>query len=226
VEKNWKLSPSDFAFLWEECTRCFYLKVAMGFRRPRTPMPKVFNRIDSIMKEHFKGKNSAAISPALPPGVVEHAERWVESRPISLPGRSSTCFIRGKFDTAIRFEERSYGVVDFKTAGSNAAHVALYGRQLHAYAYALENPAPGRLSLAPVSRLGLLCVEPVNMVNMEDGSSVYRTEVHWIECPRDDSEFLKFLDGILEILERPDPPAASPTCPWCRYRDAARRTAL
>ena len=29
VEKApWALSPSDLAFLWDDCPRCFYLKVA------------------------------------------------------------------------------------------------------------------------------------------------------------------------------------------------------
>jgi len=32
-----KLSPSDFAFLWEQCKRCFYLKVVHGIRQPSMP---------------------------------------------------------------------------------------------------------------------------------------------------------------------------------------------
>lgn len=39
---SWKLSPSDFAFLWEECKRCFYLKVVNGIQRPPLIMPKIF----------------------------------------------------------------------------------------------------------------------------------------------------------------------------------------
>ena len=33
-----RLSPSDFAFLWEQCKRCFYLKVVHGIRQPSMPM--------------------------------------------------------------------------------------------------------------------------------------------------------------------------------------------
>ena len=224
--KSWKLSPSDFAFLWEECKRCFYLKVTREFPRPRTPMPKVFNRIDSIMKDYFTGKTSAAIASVLPPGVVEYGEKWVESKLISLPNRRSTCFIRGKFDTVLRFENGSYGIVDFKTSESNSAHVPLYSRQLHAYAYALENPSSGKLHLAPISRLGLFCVEPVKMLDLHGGTSGYVTAVSWIECPRDNLAFLNFLGQVLEVLEQPEPPRANPTCPWCQYRDASRRTLL
>lgn len=30
---NYKLSPSDFAFLYEECKRCYYLKVIHNISR-------------------------------------------------------------------------------------------------------------------------------------------------------------------------------------------------
>ena len=223
MTRNWKLSPSDFAFLWEECQRCFYLKVARNFDRPRTPMPKIFIKIDSMMKAHFVGRSAAEISPALPPGVVEFGEQWVESTPIVLPSRGSTCFIRGKFDSVIRFEDGSFGVVDFKTSESNDQHVPLYSRQLHAYAYALEHPAQGKPALSPVSRLGLLCVEPTQMLEADGGGYAYKAEVVWIECPRRDDAFLAFLEDVQDVLDCPEPPGGSATCPWCQNRDTARR---
>lgn len=54
--RNWKLSSSDFAFHWEECKRCFYLKIVKGFQRPRPTMPKIFNMIGSEMKKCFSGQ--------------------------------------------------------------------------------------------------------------------------------------------------------------------------
>jgi hypothetical protein len=221
---NWKLSPSDFAFLWEECTRCFYLKVARQFDRLRSPMPRIFTAIDLMMKRYFAGKSTAALAPELPMDVVEFGDRWVESNPIVLPHHTSTCCIRGKFDTVVRFEDGSYGVVDCKTSQSKGEHVPLYSRQLHAYAYALEHAAPGKLRLSPVSRLGLLCVEPVDMLAVGERAYAYKAEVVWVDCPRDDAGFLTFLADVLDVLDRPTPPDGSPTCPFCRYRDAARQT--
>lgn len=224
--KNWKLSPSDFAFLWEECKRCFYLKVARQFDRPKTQMPKIFIKIDSMMKQYFAGKSTAEIAPALPSGVVEFGEHWVESRPIVLPNHTSTCFIRGKFDTVVKFEDGSYGVIDFKTSESKSEHAPLYSRQLHAYAYALENAAPGKLNLSPVSKLGLLCVEPVQMLNFGEDAYAYKAEPAWIECPRDDEAFMVFLAEVLDVLDHPEPPKRSAMCPWCQYRYIARRILL
>jgi hypothetical protein len=223
---NWKLSPSDFAFLWQECKRCFYLKVARGLPRPSAPMPKIFTRIDLLMKDFFAGKSTAELASELPPGAVHFGEQWVESEPISLPGHSATCFIRGKFDTTVKFDDGSYGVIDFKTSEAKPEHISLYGRQLHAYAYALENPAPGKLRLSPISKLGLLCVEPRQMVQAEQGDYSYLARPAWLECPRDDAAFLAFLGEVLEVVARPEPPAASEKCGWCRYRETARQTRL
>ena len=128
--KSWKLSPSDFAFLWEECKRCFYLKVARGFYRPRTPFPGIFSVIDRLMNEYFNGRPNAEISDTLPPGVVKYGESWVESRPLSVPGHASTCFIRGRFDSVLEFEDGSYAVIDFKTTSTQSDHLHLYTRHL------------------------------------------------------------------------------------------------
>ena len=220
----WKLSPSDLTFLWDECPRCFYLKVARGFNRPFPPMPKIFNRIDKLMKAFFEGKSTLEISPALPNGVVTMGEQWVTSRPIMLPSHATGCYIKGKFDTLVRFSDSSYGVVDFKTSEAKPEHVAFYSRQLHAYSYALEHAAAGSLSLSPVSRLGLLCVEPVDMDKTSRGQIAYLGDVTWLECPKDYGQFLGFIDAVLGVLEQPSPPACSPDCLWCQYRDAARST--
>src|SRR5437763_1001329 len=80
---TWVLSPSDFAFLWEECPRCFYLHVAGGFRRPRAPFPKIFTVIDGHMKMRFTG--SRVKLPDLPPGVIAYPDLWVASEPIAIP---------------------------------------------------------------------------------------------------------------------------------------------
>lgn len=223
----YKLSPSDFTFLWEGCRRCYYLKVAGGLPRPWTPMAKMFNQIDGLQKRFFQGKRTSDISPILPPGSINISEKFVKSVPIWVPGHMSACYIAGKFDTGMAFDNRTfgYGVVDFKTSSAKDDHVPLYTRQLHAYAYALEHPAPGSLHLSPVSTLGLLCVEHVDMLRL-GGHYAYRAVPTWIDCPRDDGAFFAFLSEVLTLLESPAPPEASPSCEFCQYRDMARSTFL
>jgi hypothetical protein len=221
-EKCWKLTPSDFAFLWEECKRCFYLKVARGFSRPRPIMPKIFTLIDGQMKSYFSGRRTESISPELPKGVVHLGEKWVHSKPISVAKRTCTCFIRGKFDTVVQFDDGSYGIIDFKTSHTKSEHILLYGRQLHAYALALENAAEGKLSLSPISKLGLLVYEPFKFSGTEEAVLSLEGSLSWIEIPRDDSGFRAFLEEVLAVLESPSPPERAPKCEWCQFRDTVR----
>lgn len=224
--RNWKLAPSDFAFAYEECKRCFYLKNVAGFQRPRPPMPKIFSVIDLQMKKCFSGKRTEEVAPGMPCGVIEYGEKWVQSEAISLPRRASTCFIRGKFDTVIKFDDGSYGVVDFKTSHRKDDHIPLYARQLHAYALALEKPAPGKFSVSPVSRLGLLVFEPMHFAESEGSALSLGGLLEWIEIPRDDAAFMAFLSDLVALLESPAPPPGSAACHWCQYRDTSRRVGL
>ena len=154
LDTSWVLNPSDFAFLWEECKRCFYLKVREKFRRPSQPMAKIFTVIDAEMKSCYAGKRTEQVMPFLPPGVVDASVSWVQSKPINLPGRGSSCVIRGKIDTLVRFDDNSFAVIDFKTSSRRAAHIQLYGRQLHAYALALEQAVPATSICRPFAFSG------------------------------------------------------------------------
>jgi hypothetical protein len=218
---SFKLSPSELTFLWDECPRCFYLKVALGIPRPAMAFPKIFSSIDLLMKRMFEGKTTAEVLPDLPPGKVIFGGNWVQSVPIHVHG-SASCYIAGKFDSVVQFDDGSYAVIDFKTSQPNPHHVEFYGRQLHAYAYALEHPAPGKLALAPVTRLGLLCVEPIDIDRDERGRIRYAGEVTWLEAPKDEPQFLQFIGQVMQVLSAPEPPPPAEKCAFCQYRADAR----
>lgn len=224
-DANWILNPSDFAFLWEECKRCFYLKVREGFRRPSGPMPKIFTTIDSEMKNCFTGKRTEEIMPFLPPGVVDTSVSWVQSKPLPIKGHNSTVVIRGKIDTLVRFDDNSYGVIDFKTSSKSADQVPLYGRQLHAYATALEQAAQGHVNLSPIRKLGLLVYEPQKFSQVAVTEASLTGALSWLPIERDSDKFFSFLRKILEVLELSKPPVAE-DCAWCRYREASRENKL
>lgn len=214
---NYKLSPSDLTFLYEGCKCCFYLKVVKKISQPSIPLPSIFSKIAGLLKDYYTGKNTNELHADLPPGIVSYGEKFVESEVIQLPNHTSTCFISGRFDIVTNFEDGTYGVIDFKTGNPNDRYVDFYSRQLHAYAYALEHPAPGKLSLSPITKLGLLYFYPseVNQTNVESLS--YKAEITWKEIEKNEQGFLEFIDEVLEILDSPEAPDPSLDCQWCKY---------
>jgi hypothetical protein len=94
---SFKLAPSDFAFLYEECKSCFYKKAHKTLFRPRAPFPSIFGTIDLEMKRHLRGLRTTDVLPDMKPGVFlcEDDDAWVECTPITPPGRSSSVYIRG-----------------------------------------------------------------------------------------------------------------------------------
>jgi len=220
--KEYKLSPSDFAFLWEECRRCFYLKVARGFARPRMAFPQIFNAIDSAMTARYNGMHAQAITSGMPDGVIRLSQKWVRSRPIPVGTEGRTCCISGRLDALIVFDNDTYGVIDFKTSKASGEHIPLYSRQLHAYAYALENPTPRQLPLGPVTKLGLLVFEPIKFVHNIDQTADLKGSLTWVEIRRDDEAFFEFMRQVISVLAQPLPPEPNRDCMWCQYRQASR----
>jgi hypothetical protein len=218
-----KLSPSDLTFLWDECPRCFYLKHIHRINRPAAPFPSIFGVIDRLMKAHYAGRPTSELSPSLAPGNVSVSEKWLESLPISLPGHTLSCFLRGKFDALIHFDDGTHGIIDFKTSEPKPSQIPFYSRQLHAYAYALEHPTPRKLGLSPISCLGLLVESPHATLSATTDEISFNFVTTWLEVPLSRESFIEFIDQVLSLLELPEPPPASEKCAYCQYRQHARQ---
>ena len=214
---NYKLSPSDLTFLYDGCKRCFYLKMINGIFQPSIPLPSIFSQIAGLLKNYYDGKHTSELPIDLPPGIMSYGEQWVRSEIIRFPNHSNTCYINGRFDIAIKFEDATYVVIDFKTGNPNKEWVSLYGRQLCAYAYSLEHPAPNALALSPVMRLGLLYFYPSTISQQCIERLSYEAEITWIEVEKNEQNFLEFIDEVLYVLESPEAPECSPNCQWCNY---------
>ena len=221
---RWMLNPSDFASLWDDCRRCFYLHVARGFPRPASPPPA----LDARLRASWDGRRTETIAPEMPAGVVQVAERTVESDvlDIHLPDAIHRCTIRGTLDMMVKLDDGAWAVVDVVAQACSPQHLAARGRELQAWAYALDHPASGAAAFGPVPRLGVLAFEPEKFTAESGGQGVLSGGLSWTEVPRDDGALYGFLAEALSVLEHPHPPGGAPLCPWCVYRDASRRTNL
>lgn len=212
----YKLSPSDLTYLFDGCKHCFVLKVRYGVPQPSIRMPGIFGTIAGIQKNYYSGKRTEDFCPQLPPGRVEYGEKWIRSTNITPEGCTGSCFINGRFDIVARFDDMTYAVMDFKTANPTEEKSELYGRQLHAYAYALENPAQGALRLAPVSRLGLIYFSPTSCALVNSTRQMLEGQIQWVEISRSDGGFMNFLAEVVRVLEGPLPePQMCTHCPHC-----------
>ena len=214
---NYKLSPSDLTFGYHGCKRCFYLQVVNGISQPSIPLPAIFTQIAGLLKNHYDGKHTSSLHVALPPGAVILGEKRVKSSVIELPTHKDTCFISGRFDIVVSFDDGTYGVIDFKTGKPSEKSANLYKRQLQAYAYALEHPADNALALYPISKLGLLYFYPSEVHQGSIKHLSYKADITWIEVEKDEDGFLQFLNQVLNILTLPEAPQHSPSCQWCGY---------
>lgn len=213
----YKLSPSDFAYLYEECKLCYFLKVKHEIKHPQMPFPGVFSTINTKLQTPLVGKNLKSISNSLPQGLVESQEGFVESKKI--PG--TNVFIKGKYDLLVKKKDGTYILVDLKISKPNEDKIDKYKTQLSAYKFALENPAFGKP--IKITELALLIFYPDN-VEFKKDSVKFEFPPIWMNIPIDDKAFLKFADEVENLLSGP-PPDEGENCGWCKYRHKGEQIA-
>ena len=206
----YKLSPSDFAYLYEECKLCYWLKVKHRMYQPSMPMPGVFSAINTKIQTPLIGQNLHTLSSALPRGVVEKQEGWVESAQIP----ATNVFIKGKYDLLAKGNDGQYILIDLKISQPHVAKTEKYKTQLAAYKFALEHPARGES--IKVSKLGLLIFYP-DQAKFINGHVAMTFPPTWLEIPIDEKGFLTFAKEIDALLSGPHP-KESKDCLWCQYR--------
>ena len=211
------ISPSDLTFTWDGCKKCFYLKVKHNIVY-RGPFPGMFGKMGDLTSNYYQDKSSRELSPNLPAGIIKFREQRVKSIPISFPDTSSQIVLKGRFDAIMAFENGSYGIIDYKTSDASEEKAAFYSRQLSAYAYALENPAPEAFALSPITHLGLFIITPDRFEPMANGEIGFVTKTTWMDVPRDDATFTELLHKIVILLDNPIPPDPAEDCGLCNYR--------
>ena len=205
-----KLSPSDFAYLYEECKLCYYLKIKQGIQRPFSPFPAVFTALNTRIQGALIGKDLRKLSSVLPSGIVESQEGFVESQLVP----NTQLFIKGKYDLLVRQPDGTYLIVDFKISQPSEEKIAKYQTQLQAYHYAFEHPQKG--DIKNITKLGLIVMYPDKTV-FNDGKVVVEFPPKWLEVSIHKDSFLSFIYEVNSLFNGPTP-NENPNCGWCRYR--------
>ncbi len=205
-----KLSPSDFAYLYEECKFCYCLKVKHGIYQPSMPMPGIFSAINSRLQGKLVGKNLKTLSKELPDIDIINQEGWVEST----TAPQTSVYIKGKYDLLGKDINGKHTLIDLKISQPADDKIEKYKTQLGAYKFALENPKIG--SSIKIEKLALLIFYP-DEVSFENNTTNFTFPPKWLEVPVDDQGFLEFVKRVDKLLAGPMP-LESRECKWCRYR--------
>lgn len=208
----YKLSPSDFRYLWVDCKHCFYRKVKQGITLPSIGLPGIFSKMNGLLQTAIQGMSLQSVNPVLPHGTIDVKEGFLRSK--SIPP-ASDCFISGRFDILSSLDDGSYAVIDFKITDPNEEKIQKFANQLHAYKFALENPGNGA-EAKKVSQLGVVVVSP-DEIAFEDGRVVFTATPSWFEIKDDMEGFFSYISEVSKLLNGPLPAPTAP-CKWCQYR--------
>ncbi len=209
MDKLYKLSPSDFAYLWNDCKHCYYQKVKLGVAYSGI-FPGMFTKINTLLQNSIMGMNLSDIHPDLPSGIITIQEGHLVSKPIN----GTSCFLYGRFDILSKLDDGTYAIIDFKITTPDEEKISKYTSQLHAYKFALENPENGEP--IKISGMGVVSINPDEM-KLVNGKVVFTTTPKYHPVKEDMESFRKLIEEISDVLNG-DLPAASKTCSLCIYR--------
>ncbi len=223
IKKIIELSPSSLDFQINKCHRCFYLSKKLGIQTNNFP-PPVFNQLDLIQKSFFINKDTSFISEKLPKG------RFLQDN--ELPKKISSSLLKdnkgrdfklvGIPDLVIEFEDKTYGIIDFKTTKISEKKADFYKFQLEAYATIFENP--GEINsiktplLSPVIKLAILQFDPLEIKNKNGMNCNFIFDMGYVEL--ENRIYEKLIDRVtlaLDILQMNEPPIINENCNDCAF---------
>jgi len=212
--KEITIAPSDFAFLFDESPWAFHQKYVSGIKRPPLILPKIFNIIDSAIKNKYANEDFTKISSSLPAATLRTSDKWIKSKPIINPKYDISVQIIGKIDGYLEYLDGSFAIIDFKTSEINEKYAGKYNRQLHSYCYGVTHPDNSNcLSLSNLTDPGLLVFHPNEFSIDYNSKARLLGDLKWQKFDLDLNWFESFIkDEVIQLLAgpEPEPPAEDP----------------
>ena len=215
MDKIYTFSPSEFAFNYAGCKRCYYdqkvnkIKVSL-------PFPSIFSKLDILQKNFYHNKPSALISKNLEEGTIKTDYAKTQKSKIFEDEKGRKYYLNGKLDAYIKHKD-FYSIIDFKVTDINQKKIETYATQLLAYALMFEYPDENSIKLTPVKNLGIFCFEPDIIIDHNHEPN-FKMKTHYYPIERDDQKMLSFITEVIDLLEGKAPTSA-PKCTVCKVRN-------
>jgi len=220
----YKFSPSDVTFI--NCDRCYYLKRKFGINYEKV-FPGVFSTLDVSQKNYFINMKTEDFVPVLPKGRFfttpsvdlkksrkKNKQNEIQIENLELPGtiksqnlkdnKNRDFYLIGKPDLVIKFDEKGYGIMDFKTT-TEVDKTQSYKFQLEAYAQIFENPGELKSSktplLSPITHLGLIQFTPKNIFKHDNEMFQQNFKINYYPLIRDLKSIKDFFNQITRLID-------------------------
>ena len=195
-------SPSEFAFGYSGCKRCYY-DLKKDNLRISTAFPSIFSKLDRLQKEFYHDQNTDVLSANIESGKIKTDYEKLQKSQTLKDKKGREFILRGKIDAYID-HGTFYSIIDFKVTDINEKKIELYKTQLLSYAIMFEKPNEKCLKLTPIKNLGIFCFEPEKIQSVNSNPS-FNMKTQYYPIQRDDDYLLSFITEIIDFLEGPKP---------------------
>jgi hypothetical protein len=217
TDRIFNFSPSEFAFGFASCQKCYYDKKVNGIEI-KLPFPFIFSKLDSLQKKYYHAKSSKLISQDLEEGeIIADYNKMIYSE-ILYDNKKRPFTMSGKIDGYIK-HKNSFTVIDFKTTTISEKKIDVYATQLQSYALIMQRPRKDSLKLDPIKKLGIFCFDPSGISAAEGKDCNIYMNTKWFEIRKDDQSLIKYISKILDILNSNQTPKSNPYCGLCNFRN-------
>ena len=214
MDKIYTFSPSEFAFNYAGCKRCFYDQ-KMNNIKVSLPFPSIFSKLDILQKNFYHDQSSTCVHKDLEPGVIKTDYAKVQKSKVLEDDKGRKFQLKGKIDAYIKHQD-FYSIIDFKVTDINEKKIETYSTQLLAYALMFEYPDENSQQLTPIKNLGIFCFEPDMMLNHQDAPN-FKMKTKYYPIQRDDKKMFSFITEVINLLEG-KAPASDLKCTICKVR--------
>ena len=215
MTKIFNFSPSEFAFGYAGCKRCYYDQKVNNIK-VSLPFPSVFSKLDILQKNFYHDKSSDLLGGKIASGVIKTDYSRTQKSKILQDNKGRKFQLKGRIDAYVKHKD-SFSIIDFKVTDIDEKKIDTYATQLLAYAIMFDQPDEGFFKLNPIKDLGIFCFEPDTMVDHQNAPNFkMKTQFYLIE--RDDKRMFEFITTVIDLLEGKSP-TSKEKCSICKVRD-------